>query len=282
MSTYSGRHGANVSAYLRDLNTISPQDTTTAAAEDGFNMEDDLALFTNTQFFDFDSGQNTDFQAQPVKADVEAARHDSVASGNVTSAQTSIVDMPHLDFMSSEFNFPDFSDSYATPSLNGFQDVAQGFQPLHPSHVQMPHQQPQFRQGNVHAGTKRSSEDMSTASAPVPVGQQMHFEETSRVAAEEDKRRRNTAASARFRIKKKQREQALEKSAKEMTEKVTALENKVSQLETENKWLKNLLVEKNEGSDDITALWKEFTKHAAERTRTKAESSTSESAEKDG
>ncbi|KAG5979432.1 hypothetical protein E4U55_005166 [Claviceps digitariae] len=286
MSTYSGRHGPNVSAYLRDLNTISPQDTT-AGAEDGFNMEDDLALFTNTQFFDFDSGQNTDFQAQPVnvKVDVDAiARQNSTASGDVTPIQTNIGDLPNLDFMSSDFNFTDFGDAYAAPPMNAFSDVTQGFQPLQPNHVQMPHQQPQFRQGHVHPGNKTNSEAMSTAVAATPVGQQLNFEESSRVAAEEDKRRRNTAASARFRIKKKQREQALEKSAKEMTEKVTALENKISQLETENKWLKNLLVEKNEGSEDITALWKEFTKHAAEKTKTttKAESSTScESAQGD-
>ena len=100
MSNYSGRHGPNVSQYLRDLNTISPQDTTNTA-EETFNMEDDLALFTNTQFFDFDSGQNTDFQAQPVKGDVEA-RHNSTASGDVTPAQTNIGDMPNLDFMSGE------------------------------------------------------------------------------------------------------------------------------------------------------------------------------------
>ena len=67
------------------------------------------------------------------------------------------------------------------------------------------------------------------------------------MAAEEDKRRRNTAASARFRVKKKQREQALEKQAKEMTDKVSALESKVQQLEMENKWLKGLITDKNEG-----------------------------------
>ena len=39
------------------------------------------------------------------------------------------------------------------------------------------------------------------------------LEEQSRSMAEDDKRRRNTAASARFRVKKKQREQALEKRA---------------------------------------------------------------------
>ncbi|KAG6008235.1 hypothetical protein E4U21_004834 [Claviceps maximensis] len=280
MSTYSGRHGPNVSAYLRDLNTISPQDTTTVGADDGFNIEDDLALFTNTQFFDFDSGQNTDFQAQPVNVKVNAntvTRQNSTAPGDSTPGQTNIDDMPSLDFMSSDFNFTDFGDTYAAPPMNAFSDVVQGFQPLQPNHVQLPHQQPQFRQGNVHASGKRNSDAMSTAVAGPPVGQQVNYEETSRVAAEEDKRRRNTAASARFRIKKKQREQALEKSAKEMTEKVNALENRISQLETENKWLKNLLVEKNEGSDDITALWKDFTKHAAKKTKTttKAESSSS-------
>ncbi|RPA97902.1 hypothetical protein L873DRAFT_1808998 [Choiromyces venosus 120613-1] len=71
------------------------------------------------------------------------------------------------------------------------------------------------------------------------------LDDLSCVAAEEDKRRRNTAASARFRVKKKQREQALERTAKEMTDRVTQLESKVAQLEMENKWLKNLIVEKN-------------------------------------
>ena len=70
------------------------------------------------------------------------------------------------------------------------------------------------------------------------------LEEQSRLAAEEDKRRRNTAASARFRVKKKQREQALEKQAKEMADKVSLLEGKVQQLEMENKWLKGLITEK--------------------------------------
>lgn len=91
-----------------------------------------------------------------------------------------------------------------------------------------------------------------------------NLEDSSRAAAEEDKRRRNTAASARFRVKKKQREQALEKSAKEMSDKVAALEGRINQLETENKWLKNLVTEKNESNDDIATLWK---KHSAEKER---------------
>ncbi len=91
------------------------------------------------------------------------------------------------------------------------------------------------------------------------------FEDASRLAAEEDKRRRNTAASARFRVKKKQREQALEKSAKEMSDKVAALEGRINQLETENKWLKNLITEKHENKDEIAALWKKFSQETAER-----------------
>ncbi|PNY26968.1 Regulatory protein cys-3, partial [Tolypocladium capitatum] len=278
MSTYGGRHGPNVSQYLRDLNTISPQETTPV---ENFNMEDDLALFTNTQFFDFDSGQNMDFQAHPAKPDVKAAgRHSSSSSDDVASAPSAMGDMPNLDFMAAgDFNFTEFNNSYAAPpSINTFADGAQNFQSLQPNHAaaQVTQQQAQFRQNSVRPAEKRKPEAMSVA------GQQINFEDASRHAAEEDKRRRNTAASARFRIKKKQREQALEKSAKEMTDKISSLETRVSQLETENKWLKNLLVEKNEGSEDITTLWKEFTKHAAEKTKaSSSETSNAEAAEED-
>lgn len=78
----------------------------------------------------------------------------------------------------------------------------------------------------------------------------LSVEEAARIAAEEDKRRRNTAASARFRVKKKLREQALERTVKETTEKNAALEARVSQLELENRWLKNLITEKNGGKSE--------------------------------
>lgn len=86
------------------------------------------------------------------------------------------------------------------------------------------------------------------------------------MAAEEDKRRRNTAASARFRIKKKQREQALERTVKEATEKNAALEARVQELERENKWLKDLITEKNggtvadteENSSELAQMFKKF------------------------
>ena len=77
----------------------------------------------------------------------------------------------------------------------------------------------------------------------------MSLEEQSRVAAEEDKRRRNTAASARFRVKKKACEQALEKQEKELGDEVSVLKKRITHLETENKWLKNLVMGKLDSKD---------------------------------
>jgi len=184
-----------------------------------------------------------------------------------------------------DFNFGDFGSTYASPTIAAFPDTLGNLQPIqpnpqtayppvphqhqqhhpqqHPQQHQQPHQQHQPgyvlpgtpRVGSVSsiAGEKRKAE---AAHSPVRI---LSFEEQSRLAAEEDKRKRNTAASARFRIKKKQREQALEKSAKEMTEKVNALEARINALETENKWLKSLVTEKHGGKDDILKkLLKEF------------------------
>lgn len=61
-------------------------------------------------------------------------------------------------------------------------------------------------------------------------------------AVAEDKRRRNTAASARFRLKKKEREVALEKKSKELETRLTELERECEALRKENGWLKGLVV----------------------------------------
>ncbi|CAI2165982.1 14604_t:CDS:2 [Funneliformis geosporum] len=65
--------------------------------------------------------------------------------------------------------------------------------------------------------------------------EKVDHELSAKLAAEEDKRRRNTAASARFRVKKKMREQALERTAREMTAKAETLEGRVRELEMEIK-----------------------------------------------
>ncbi|TYJ56058.1 hypothetical protein B9479_003301 [Cryptococcus floricola] len=59
---------------------------------------------------------------------------------------------------------------------------------------------------------------------------------------EEDKRRRNTEASARFRAKKKEREQALERRAKELENQVSALAAENTSLENENRLLKAIVL----------------------------------------
>lgn len=110
---------------------------------------------------------------------------------------------------------------------------------LTPSDVSSSISPPNGQMGNSKYSTSIPGESIAAA-----LGQ----EESVRVAAEEDRRRRNTAASARFRMKKKQREQVLERTVRETTEKNASLEARVAQLEMENRWLKNLLTEKHEGS----------------------------------
>lgn len=144
-----------------------------------------------------------------------------------------------------EFNFGDFNNAYASPTLNNFPDNLGSLQPIQPNPQSVYPAQHGFAN---HAGSQPKTGEKRRAAEPQNSNRAMNMEEVSRIAAEEDKRRRNTAASARFRVKKKQREQALEKSAKEMSEKVAALEQKITQLETENQWLKKLVIEKNEGT----------------------------------
>ncbi|KAE9991041.1 hypothetical protein EG327_000580 [Venturia inaequalis] len=62
--------------------------------------------------------------------------------------------------------------------------------------------------------------------------------------AEDEKRKRNLAASARFRQKKKQREHQLEKATKELNDKADVLEARITELEQENELLKAMLTEK--------------------------------------
>jgi len=80
--------------------------------------------------------------------------------------------------------------------------------------------------------TRTRKTSISAASPPESMG----------ISAAEDKRRRNTAASARFRLKKKEREAALEGKAKELEMRVSELERECEGLRRENGWLKGLVV----------------------------------------
>ncbi|KDQ54812.1 hypothetical protein JAAARDRAFT_105377, partial [Jaapia argillacea MUCL 33604] len=58
----------------------------------------------------------------------------------------------------------------------------------------------------------------------------------------EDKRRRNTAASARFRIKKKQKVLNLERTVSDLTGRAEDLEREATELRRENGWLKEIIM----------------------------------------
>lgn len=71
------------------------------------------------------------------------------------------------------------------------------------------------------------------------------------------KRRRNTEASARFRAKKKEREQNLERRAKELENQVAQLSAEKASLENENKLLKAIVLGGNGGQSsgvDLASL----------------------------
>jgi len=210
MSSYNARRAPNVSRYLANLNT-SPQDITAQQAPLGL-VDDSLDFLTNTEFFDFD-------QFNPAAAAAfgqQGVQNDAFANG--------------FDFHAFQHNNMTSPSTMPPSPQNG---LANGYVP-----------QPQH-----YAASPVTGDDQRKASivGGMPKAGANDMEDMSRMAAEEDKRRRNTAASARFRVKKKQREQALEKQTKEMSDKVLALENKVTQLEMENKWLKSLITEKTEG-----------------------------------
>jgi len=92
MASYGGAR-VNVSQYLRNLNVQEPAVEETLITDE--DLEKDLALFTNTQFFDFETGQHTDYQAPPVKPDATQS-----PAEDVTPTDSIIGDFP------SGYDFP--------------------------------------------------------------------------------------------------------------------------------------------------------------------------------
>ncbi|KAI8983419.1 hypothetical protein BD414DRAFT_418338 [Trametes punicea] len=69
--------------------------------------------------------------------------------------------------------------------------------------------------------------------------------EAEAIAIAEDKRRRNTAASARFRIKKKLWTLNLERTISDLSGRVEELEREAAELRRENGWLKEIVMLKS-------------------------------------
>ncbi|KAI9797390.1 MAG: hypothetical protein M1825_006005 [Sarcosagium campestre] len=241
MSGFSGRRAPNVSQYLHELNAVPPTPELASRQEGyGSSLDEELAMFTNTQFFDFDMGENPDIT--PLEFD--PTREERVRRENAAAHRAST---RGIDYMTREYpyqNYPNYNvldDSTLPPTLQTGPFPPHAVAQTPSSSLASPH---------PNDGSPTSVDQSSNGK----------LEDTTRHAAEEDKRRRNTAASARFRVKKKQREQTLERTAKEMSERAAQLEARINQLETENKWLKNLITEKNENKDDVADLWKKFSR----------------------
>jgi hypothetical protein len=231
MSAYRGRTGPNFSEYLNNLNTLAPP-----YEEEQFNenldINSDLAMFTNTDFTHFDIPavpEDSNFEFDLGDNKPENFKYEDLVSGSGTNT----------NFNPSLGGSPaDGSQFYPGYNASGFS--ADG-------------------QGNAAQCARPQAEGTPTDN--------LSPEDKSRLAAEEDKRRRNTAASARFRVKKKQREQALERNVKEINDKNAKLEAKVNQLEMENKWLKDLITDKNAAPsrESIDAAYQKFKRESEER-----------------
>ncbi|KAJ5320404.1 hypothetical protein PENANT_c010G09209 [Penicillium antarcticum] len=270
MAGYNGRRAPNFSQYIDDLNAIpSPYDQALQQQQrqqNSFSLDEELALFTNTEFFDFD--KFTDFglpNGLPNFDSVDGAKPQDAVPDQ--AAQTA--DMKFLDFLNEGLGMPEYQ-----PELNGH-----NAQPMHDAHFSGVPSAPNasanqapIQPAPISAPKKVApAPPSSVVSPPTPAAPkrkntqkstQESAEEASRNMAEEDKRRRNTAASARFRVKKKQREAALEQTVKETNDKNDILASRVSQLELENNWLRGLIMEKN-GTDeqtdqDISDMFKKF------------------------
>lgn len=95
MAGYNGRRAPNFSQYLDDLNTIpSPYDQALQQQQqqqNTVNFDDELALFTNAEFFDFD--KFGDLSLPTFDAVEDKKTH------NESEDQTQNADMKFLDFL---------------------------------------------------------------------------------------------------------------------------------------------------------------------------------------
>ncbi|SAM03329.1 hypothetical protein [Absidia glauca] len=171
------------------------------------DVTDELALWANAQF-KFDSAPGSALLDDPLKQSVS------------TSAST-------------------------TNGIYGILNSYNHFDPPHPSSMMT-----MLQTANVVSPTSNDMYSPSTTPSTPTFNMAPTFEEEvgdkkETKTNDEEKRKRNTAASARFRMKKKQREQALQQTVQEMTTKTEQLEKRCKELELEAKWLRALLIEKN-------------------------------------
>lgn len=112
----------------------------------------------------------------------------------------------------------------------------------------VPYQQPDNRERGRDAPVSRPAPTQPRAasipaSSPTSTNSPMEQDDDAEQSVmAEEKRRRNTEASARFRIKKKQRTVNLERSVSDLSGRAEELEKEVSDLRRENGWLKEIVM----------------------------------------
>lgn len=286
----------NVSQYIANLNSIDDSGSSPTAGTSlqyaQINQrsphDDDLAIFSNTQFFDFDIGCSTDITAsvdnmlmqqeqQLQSKALSSVQSSSSSSSNMANGPVNEYFDPQLNmqqyslandllltdptFMGKSFPAKTPHNAHTQPRLSGLRG-SPALNSMINTTLSTRSSSPLAEFSAPANFTTSSSSGSSTPATPVARRRKSSetsdvrdddeadgLDETQRALAEEDKRRRNTAASARFRIKKKMREQQMERTTKDLQDKVQLLESKIVQLEMENKWLKNLVVEKNDARD---------------------------------
>ena len=202
------------------------------------------------------SGDGEDEEDEdPVAGPAPTDKHDNVVLANPvnnipSSASTQATQVP-FDINSilaglgvDPFALPSFPQSplpAAAPSLAQILSLypvhALGYPPPPAQAAASPgsHAQPPAKRARTRKISTSTIADDIPISPSTPDG-------SAPLSASEDKRRRNTAASARFRLKKKEREVALETKAKELEQRVAELERECEGLRRENGWLKGLVV----------------------------------------
>lgn len=220
---------------------------------------------TSANADDFDRDDDDDDDASP-SGPANADSHDNVVLGNQvpTSAShsASVQQQPPFDLagilaglgvdpFSSPFQLPQ-NQFAAAPSLQQILSLypTHNFPTQPPAPLSAPAAAPTGKQSELQSAppAKRARTRKTSISTTVEDGLDSVAaspdtpDSSTPLTPAEDKRRRNTAASARFRLKKKEREAALEKKAKELENRVAELERECEGLRRENGWLKGLVV----------------------------------------
>jgi hypothetical protein len=98
MSAFNGQRGPNVSEYIANLNAIPSAQDMASQNQDNFHLDDDLAMFTNTQFFDFDLGQDADLQPTSFAFDGQSRTAPVAPADGIKG-----IDFTHGEFGTSSF-----------------------------------------------------------------------------------------------------------------------------------------------------------------------------------